>query len=113
MQREQDAAESTPGWQDRIETALGRPLALTLMSVALIGTLALLYLTLVAGVAQANSQLQELNAEQTRLERQDAQLHQQLGTLTSPAYVDRRARELGLAPAPGTAPVVVVLGGRR
>ena len=86
--------------------------ALTLACVGLMGLLALTYLSQVAGVAQANSQLRDLNAEQTRLERQDAQLHQQLGTVTSPAYIDRRAREMGLAPAFGTPPLTIVVGGQ-
>jgi hypothetical protein len=110
--RTRDAtAETTPGRQSRAEMGLPRP-ALTLACVGLIGLLALTYLSQVAGVAQANSQLRELNAEQTRLERQDAQLHQQLGTVTNPAYIDRRAREMGLAPALGTPPLTIVVGGQ-
>jgi hypothetical protein len=110
MRTRDTATEMAPGEQSR-ELGLPRPV-LTLACVALIGLLALTYLSQVAGVAQANSQLRDLNAEQTRLERQDAQLHQQLGTVTSPAYIDRRAREMGLAPALGTPPLTIGIGGQ-
>jgi len=113
MRTHDDGDEPVHGWQTRVETALRRPPSIMLASVAMIGLLAMLYLSQVAGVATANSQLRDLNAEQTRLQRQDAQLHQQLGTVTNPAYIDRRAREMGLAPAFGTPPVTVVLGGQR
>jgi hypothetical protein len=42
--------------------------------------------------------LQE-QARQSDLRRQDAELHAQLGHLQSPAYVEQRARALGMVPA--------------
>ncbi|MGZ3676737.1 MAG: hypothetical protein ACXVCO_20730, partial [Ktedonobacterales bacterium] len=50
-----------------------------------------------------------LQTEQTRLERQDAQLHAQLGEVTSPAYIDQRARAAGLTPNGAATPVTVVV----
>ncbi|HEX6797196.1 MAG TPA: hypothetical protein VF116_05735 [Ktedonobacterales bacterium] len=86
--------------RQRVLRALRSRLALALFGVAMIGLLAVLYLNEVAAVGSANARLQTLNAEQTRLERQDAQLHQQLGIVTSPAYIDQHARAMGLEPGP-------------
>lgn len=91
------------------QRAVRSRLALALFGAAMIGLLAVLYLNEVAAVGSANDRLRTLNAEQTRLERQDAQLHQQLGAVTSPAYVDQRARAMGLVPAsPGQAVALAV-----
>jgi hypothetical protein len=107
-----DARPIQPGgWYGRTTAALRRPWAQALAGLALIGLLALLYLNQVASVAVANARLRNLRAEQTQLERQDSQLHQQLGGLTSPAYVDQRARALGLAPDPTVAAVILALDG--
>ena len=107
-----DARPVQPGgWYGRTAAALRRPWAQALTGLALIGLLALLYLNQVASVAVANARLRNLGAEQTQLERQDSQLHQQLGELTSPAYVDQRARALGLAPDPTVAAVILALDG--
>ena len=96
--------------RQRVIHALRSRLALALFGVAMIGLLAVLYLNEVAAVGSANARLQTLNAEQTRLERQEAQLHQQLGTVTSPAYIDQRARAMGLEPGPlGQAMALTVL----
>lgn len=101
-----DAALSA---RQRLMRALRSRLSLALFGAAMIGLLAVLYLNEVAAVGSANTQLQALNAEQTRLERQDAELHQRLGTVTSPAYIDQHARALGLVPAaPGQAVALVV-----
>lgn len=96
--------------RQRLARALRSRLALALFGVAMIGLLAVLYLNEVAAVGSANARLQTLSAEQTRLERQDAQLHQQLGTVTSPAYIDQHARAMGLEPGPlGQAMALTVL----
>ena len=106
-----DASHAETRWWQRAEIMLRRPLVLALTSVALIGLLAVLYLNQVAGVAVANTRLRALNDEQTRLSRQDATLRQQLGAFTSPAYIDQRARAMGLAPGdPGVALVIAVEG---
>lgn len=100
-----------PRWWQLVETLLRRPLVFALGSVALIGLLAVLYLNQVAGVAVANARLRALSAQQTSLQRQDASLHQQLGEMTSPAWIDQRARALGLTPgAPAVALVIAVEG---
>ena len=104
-----DARESEPSLTARALAALRTRLALALFGVLLIGLLAVLYLNEVAAVAVANSRLQALHADQTRLQRQDAQLHAKLGAVTSPAYIDQQARALGLAPAPAGATIVVAV----
>src|SRR5262245_7198906 len=109
-----DTSETIAGWRQRLLDTLRRPLGLTLFSVCLIGLLALLYLNQVAGVTAANSELQRLQLEQTRLDRQEALLREQLGALTSPDYIERRARDLGLRPGPTSGvDVITVPGGPR
>src|SRR5260370_39366760 len=99
-----DARPVQPGgWYGRTAAALRRPWGQALTGLALIGLLALLYLNQVASVAVANARLGNLRAEQTQLEQQNSQLHHQPGQLTSPAYVDQRARAMGLAPDPTVA----------
>lgn len=85
------------------------PLALALLGAAVIGILALFYVHEVTSLTAANDDLHALQVEQTRLERQDAPLHAQLGEVTSPAYIDKRARALGLTPNGAGAPVTVVV----
>jgi cell division protein FtsB len=84
--------------------ALTQPRSVLLLSMVIIGLLALLYLHTASQVALANSQLQLEHAKHLQLERQDQQLHLQLGKATSPAYIDHAARALGLSPSAGTRP---------
>ncbi|HLJ82105.1 MAG TPA: hypothetical protein VKT52_11495 [Ktedonobacterales bacterium] len=100
-----------PGWRDRVRDAFTSVRVRVLVGVATAGLLALLYLSQVAAVNTASGQLAGLSSQSTQLERQDADLHQQLGTVTSPAYIDRRARAMGLVPAPSGAPVIAVTVG--
>ena len=101
--------EREPSWRERVWMAVRTPVARVLFGVALIGLVAFLYLSEVSGVTTANDRLRALQAEQVRIARQDALLRQQLGEATSPAYIDARARELGLAPAPaGTTQILAV-----
>lgn len=100
---------------DRVEVERARPtrlvrapLALALLGAAVIGLLALFYVHEVTSLTAANDELHSLQAEQMRLERQDAQLHARLGEVTSPAYIDRRARAAGLIPNGAGTPVTVV-----
>src|SRR5258708_38504684 len=88
------------GWYGRTAAALRRPWAQALTGLALTGLLALLYLNQVASVAVAKARLGNLRAEQTHLEQQNSQLHQQLGELTHPACEEPRALPGGLAPDP-------------
>jgi hypothetical protein len=104
---QEDELDTASPWQERIRAALRRPLALALFGVMLVGLLALLYLSEVAGVEAANTQLRALRDQQARLARQEAQLREQLGVVTSPAYIEQRARALGLVPASG-APIFII-----
>src|SRR5262249_59134647 len=99
MDPQDDALAEAPN-RRQLLAALCRPLVLALFGSSLIGLLAVLYLNQVAGLAAANAQLQQLQTEQTRLARQNALLHEQLGAVTSPAYIQRPARWLGLRAAP-------------
>lgn len=105
-----EAARPLSG-RERVVRLLRRPFAFALFGIALIGLLALIYLDEVSGVTKANAELRDLQATQTRLERDDAALRARLGTVTSPAYVDKRARELGLQPGDPANVVVVTAGG--
>ena len=106
-----DVNDADMRWWQRAETLLRRPLVVALGSVALIGLLAVLYLNQVAGVAVANARLRSLQSEQTRLQRQDAALHQQLGALTSPATIAQKARAMGLEPGDPAAVLVITVEG--
>src|SRR5262245_51783891 len=109
-----DAPEGASTWRRRLLLGLRRPFALALFGACLIGLLALLYLNEVAGVTAATAELRQLQEEQTRLDRQEALLDERLGRLTSPATIERRARELGLQPGPGgAAEVITIRGGPR
>ncbi|HKB48180.1 MAG TPA: hypothetical protein VKC57_10825, partial [Ktedonobacterales bacterium] len=55
-----DGLEPAPTWPERIHAALLRPLAPALFGIVLVGLLALLYLSEVAGVEAANTQLRTL-----------------------------------------------------
>ena len=104
-----DSPDGPRDWRTRALAALRRPLALAIFGVVMIGLIALLYLHQVAALAAANDRLAALRAERTRLERQDADQRARLGVVTSPAYVDERARALGLVPAPlGSALIISI-----
>src|SRR5258708_33657186 len=107
-----DGLEPAPTWPERIHAALLRPLAPALFGIVLVGLLALLYLSEVAGVEAANTQLRTLRDQQARLDRQEAQPPAQLGGVTSPAYIQQPARALGPVPAPGP-PLLIVRGPNR
>ena len=64
-----------------------------------IGLLALFYLSQVAAVTATHQTLLQEQARQSDLRRQDADLRAQLGALQSPAYIEQRARALGMVPA--------------
>lgn len=85
------------------------PVALMLSCLALVGLLALGYLSQVSAATAANQRLAALQAEQAQLLRQDQLIHQRLGVAQSPAYIDRHARDLGLVPAPAGSVVVIPL----
>ncbi|MGH2501920.1 MAG: septum formation initiator family protein [Ktedonobacterales bacterium] len=77
-----------------------QPWPLMLLEFAtVVGLLALLYLSQVAALTTTRQTLLQEQTRQTTLRRQDADLHAQLGRLQSPAYVEQRARALGMVPA--------------
>lgn len=85
-----------------------RPLLL-LEFAAVVGLLALLYLSQVAALTSTRQTLLQEQTRQTTLRRQDADLHAQLGRLQSPASVEQRARALGMVPADPAAVVWITL----
>lgn len=89
-----------------------QPLPLMALELAVVvGLMALLYLSQVAALTSTHQALLAQQARQEQLRRQDAEAHAQLGQVESPAYIDQRARALGLQPAaPGSA-VWVTVGG--
>jgi len=75
------------------------PVALSICSVLLIGLMAVLYLTEVGQAVAANQQLQNLQAQQTILERQNQDLVNVVAQEQSPDYISEHAKALGLVPA--------------
>lgn len=97
-----------PSWHGRVRDAVSSVRVRVLMGIAIAGLLALLYLSQVAAVNTASGRLADLRSQSTQLQRQDATLHQQLGNVTSPAYVDARARAMGLMPVPAGVTITVI-----
>ena len=85
------------------------PVTITLICLVVIGLLALAYLGQVASVASANLRLQDLQAQQDLLRREDEAAHARLGTAQNPEFIRKRAGELGLVPAPPDSVQVIVL----
>lgn len=94
-----------PGWLRRGAHAAAvwftrQRLPLVALELAVVvGLLALLYLSQVAAVTATHQTLLREQQRQSDLRRQDAELRAQLGSVESPAYIEQRARELGLVPA--------------
>ncbi len=75
------------------------PVALSICSVLLIGLMAVLYLTEVGQAVAANQQLQDLQAQQITLQRQNQDLVNVIAQEQSPDYITEHAKSLGLVPA--------------
>jgi len=75
------------------------PVALSICSVLLIGLMAVLYLTEVGQAVAANQQLQDLQAQQATLQRQNQDLVNVVAQEQSPDYISEHAKSLGLVPA--------------
>src|SRR5215472_14844472 len=73
--------------------------ALSVISVALIGLMAILYLSQVGQAVNTNRQLQQINQQQSSLTRQNQDLAEQLAQEQSPGYVATHAQQQGLQPA--------------
>ena len=75
------------------------PVALSICSVVLIGLMAILYLTEVGQAVAVNQQLQDLQAQQSPLQRQNQDLVNVIAQEQSPDYITEHAKSLGLVPA--------------
>lgn len=87
------------------------PIPLGIIGAVLISLMALLYLNEVGLANQARLRLQQLAAQQTQLQQQNQQLLEQQGTLQSPAYIENRARQMGMIPEdPSKVPIIIIPG---
>ena len=75
------------------------PAALCVISVVLIGLMAILYLSQVGQAVNTNRQLQQINQQQSSLTRQNQDLTEQLAQEQSPGYIATHAQQQGLRPA--------------
>ena len=75
------------------------PVALSIVSVLLIGLMAVLYLSQLGQAVAANQQLQEIRAQQALLERENQDMVDTIAQEQSPAYIAEHAKALGLVPA--------------
>jgi cell division protein FtsL len=75
------------------------PVPLCVISVVLIGLMAVLYLSQVAQAVDTNRQLQQINQQQSSLMRQNQDLAEQLAKEQSPDYIVKHAQQQGLQPA--------------
>lgn len=74
------------------------PVALCITSVLLIGLMAVLYLSQVGQAVASNQQLQSIQAQQEKLQRQNQDLVNTISQEQSPAYIADRAKKMGLIP---------------
>lgn len=75
------------------------PVTLSICSVLLISLMAVLYLYQQGLAVTTNQQIQDLRNQQAVLQRQNADLVNQIATEQSPAYIAAYATRMGLAPA--------------
>ncbi len=91
-----------------------RPIPLGILGALLISLFALLYLNEVNLANQARLHLQQLATQQTQLQQQNQQLLEQQGMLQSPAYIEDRAKHLGMVPEdPTKVPTIIIPGSAR
>ena len=74
------------------------PVALCITSVLLIGLMAVLYLSQVGQAVASNQQLQTIQVQQDKLQRQNQDLVNTISIEQSPAYIADRAKHMGLIP---------------
>ena len=85
------------------------PVALCVISVVLIGLMAIVYLSQVGLAVDTNRHLQQIRQEQSLLTRQNQDLIEQLAEEQSPEYIIKHAQQQGLQPAdPKNVHIVVV-----
>jgi len=75
------------------------PVALCITSVVLIGLMAVLYLSQVGQAVASNQQLQTIQAQQDKLQRQNQDLVNTISKEQSPAYIADKAKGMGLIPS--------------
>ena len=83
------------------------PVALCLTSVLLIGLMAVLYLSQVGQAVSDNQQVQQAQAQQNALQRQNQDLTNTISNEQSPGYIAQKAKDMGLVPGdPNTITVI-------
>ena len=85
------------------------PLPLGIIGALLISLLALLYLNELGLATAANQHLQQLATTQAQLQQENQSLREQQGALQAPAYIEKRASQMGMVPEdPGTVHTIVI-----
>lgn len=85
------------------------PVALSICSVLLVGLMAILYLTELGQAVAANQKLQDIQTQQTTLQRQNQDFVNVIAQEQSAAYIADHAKSLGLVPSdPKTVRIIVV-----
>jgi cell division protein FtsB len=85
------------------------PVPLSIISVLLIGLMAVLYLSLLGQAVTANAKIQAMHNEQSVLQRQNEDLVNTIAQEQSPAYIATQAKKMGLVPSdPSTVQIIVV-----
>ncbi|GAC1631300.1 MAG: hypothetical protein NVS4B7_19410 [Ktedonobacteraceae bacterium] len=82
---------------------------LSICSVLLIGLMAILYLTELGQAVAANQRLQDIQTQQTTLQRQNQDLTSGVAQEQSPEYIANHAKSLGLLPTdPKTVQTLII-----
>jgi cell division protein FtsL len=85
------------------------PVPLSIISVLLIGLMAVLYLSLLGQAVTANARIQEMHNEQSALQRQNEDLVNTIAQEQSPAYIAAQAKKMGLVPSdPSSIQIITV-----
>jgi len=85
------------------------PVALSICSVLLIGLMAVLYLTQLDQAFSVNQQIQQIQKQQTILQRENQDLSFTVAQEESPGYIADHAKSLGLVPADSKTVIVVIV----
>ncbi|GCE48441.1 cell division protein FtsL [Thermosporothrix hazakensis] len=85
------------------------PVTLCIISLLLIGLMAVLYLSQQGRAVAANQQIQNLRLAQKELERKNQDLQEQLAKERSPSHIVEQAQKMGMKQAdPNSVEVIVV-----
>jgi cell division protein FtsL len=85
------------------------PVFLSICSVLLISLMAVLYLSQLGQAVTTNQQIQDLQNQQTELQRQNSDLINTIASEQSPAYIATHASQQGLAPTSASNVQVIVV----